>query len=187
MSSATAVFRAVEVPRYPMVVRALHWLTAALILVMFILGGWIVYFEPKDQVFDHTLYNLHESTGVTIWLLTVLRVGLRLTLGGTRLADDTPPALRVLATLNQLGLYAMLLVMPVLGLLDANSWGVSPRWYGTVQVPALIAQRPDAIAQQFSNVHRWGAITLLVLLGLHLVGVAYHGIVRRDGVVQHMV
>lgn len=184
--SATTLARLAPAARYPAALRALHWLMAALILAMFVMGVWMRYFEPKDPVFDHRLYNLHESTGVTIWILVWLRAAVRLGGGAPRLPDDTPAGVRLAAALNHAGLYLMLFLMPILGLLNANAWGVQLHWYEAVPVPVLIAKRPDAVAYQFSYAHWWGAATLLVLLILHLAGAAYHGLVRRDGVVRRM-
>jgi cytochrome b561 len=180
------VARQAELPRYAAAMRWLHWLTAALILVMFVLGIWIRYFEPKDAAFSHRLYNLHESTGLTIWLLVLARIAVRLATGAPPLPVDTPMAVRVLATLNHLALYAVLLTQPILGLMDANSWGVRIVWYEAVPVPTLIAKQPEAIANSYSDAHWWGAATLLLLLLFHIAGAAYHGLLRRDGVVRHM-
>ena len=172
--------------RYHPLLRALHWLTALLIAAMFVLGGWIVYFDPGDGPLKDTLYHLHESTGATIWVLVLVRIALRLATGAPRLPPGTPGAVRVLSGLNQLALYVVLLVQPVIGLADANAWGVELRWYGLFAVPSLIARRPEADAQALSDLHWYGAALLLALLALHVAGALYHGIVRRDGVLQRM-
>lgn len=60
--------------RYPPAVRWLHWITAALVLVMITLGLWMTYFEPKDEDLKYLLYDIHQSTGAVLFVLVVLRL-----------------------------------------------------------------------------------------------------------------
>jgi len=187
MSATTEAHGRPAMPsRYAASLRVLHWLTALLILGMFVLGVWIRYGSPKPDTLAHTLYNLHESTGVTLWLLVLLRIGLRLAKGAPKLPPDTPGGVRALASLNQFGLYVLLFVMPVLGFLDANSAGAPLVWYEAVPVPSPIGKQSDTIAGQFSDAHWCGALLLFLLLVLHIAGAAYHGFIRRDDVVSRM-
>jgi cytochrome b561 len=172
--------------RYAASLRVLHWLMAALVVVMFVLGLWIRYFEPKTPALDHRLYNLHESTGVTIFALLLLRVILRLTNPAPKLAPRTPGWVRGLATVNQAALYVLLFAMPIIGFLDANAWGAPLTWFEAVPIPSPIGRQPEAIAQQIANFHWWGAVVLFVLIALHFAGAAYHGLVRRDATLRHM-
>ena len=172
--------------RYAPALRLIHWLTAALILLLFFFGGWMVYFEPKDEAFKDQLYNIHQSIGVTVWVLVLIRIVVRLATGAPRLPPDAPAAVRVLATLNHVALYAVLLVQPVVGLADTNAWGFPLDWFGLFRVPWPIGKQPDDVAQRLTDMHWWGALTLLLLLAAHLAGALYHGLVRRDGVVRHM-
>jgi cytochrome b561 len=172
--------------RYAPALRALHLLTAILILGMFIVGGWIVYFDPGDGPFKETLYTLHESTGVAIWLLVLVRIVVRLASGAPKLPADTPGIIRAAATLNHIALYAVLVIQPLTGFADANAWGAPVNWYGLFVLPSPIGKQPDAVAQSFTDLHWWGALALLALLLAHFAGAAYHGLIRRDRVVRHM-
>ena len=185
MPSMQATDAAIE--RYSPVMRLIHWLTAVLVLLLFVFGGWIVYFDPGDGPLKDELYNLHQRIGITVWVLVLIRVVVRLATGAPRLPPDTPGTIRVLATLNHLALYAVLLVQPILGLMDTNAWGFPLQWFGLFQVPSPIGKQPDAVAQVFTNLHWFGALALLLLVGSHIAGALYHGVIRRDGVVRHMV
>jgi cytochrome b561 len=94
--------------------------------------------------------------------------------------------IRVLASLNHLALYLVLLVQPIIGLADTNAWGFPLRWFGLFDVPSPNGKLPDPQAQLLSDLHWWGALALLLLVGSHIAGAAYHGLIRRDGVVRHM-
>ena len=59
--------------RYTTTAAALHWLVAALVLVMILLG-WSMQAIPKIPVGPRVnAYNLHKSIGLSIMLLMVLR------------------------------------------------------------------------------------------------------------------
>ena len=93
--------RLTQALRYAPSLRLVHWLTALLILRMFVLVLWIRCGDPKPDALAHRLYNLHESTGVTLWLLLLLRIVIRLIKRGPKLPPGTPRSVRVLASLNQ--------------------------------------------------------------------------------------
>ncbi len=175
------------VARYAPTMRLIHWLTALLVLALFVLGGWIKYFAPPDGPFQDELYNLHESIGVTVWVLVLLRVVVRLATGAPKLPPGTPGIIRGLATLNHAALYLVLFVQPLIGLANSNAWGVKLQWFGLLPVPSLIGDQPDAVKDQLSNMHWFGALALLLLVGSHIAGALYHALIRRDGVFRHMV
>jgi cytochrome b561 len=172
--------------RYAAPLRWLHWITAVLVAGLLLIGSCLTYFPPPDGPFKELLYELHESTGMTVWLLVLLRIAVRLATGAPALPGGTPRAVRVLATLNHVALYLVLLVQPLVGLMDANAWGAPLHWYGLFLVPSPIGRQPDPVAQQYTDLHWWGAATLVLLLALHVAGALYHGLVRRDGVLRHM-
>jgi cytochrome b561 len=184
--SVTETVAAPLLDRYAPAMRVIHWLTALLVLALFILGGWIVYAEPADEALKDQLYNLHQSIGMTVWVLVLIRIVVRLATGAPKLSADTPAFVRVLATLNHLALYLVLLAQPLIGLADTNAWGFPLIWFGLFRVPSPVGKLADAAAQQLSDLHWFGALALLLLLGAHVAGAIYHGLIRRDGVVRHM-
>ena len=64
--------------RYSPVALWLHWLTAALVLAMIVVGIWMTYFEPKDEAFKFLLYDVHESVGAALFVLVLVRLLRRL-------------------------------------------------------------------------------------------------------------
>ena len=61
--------------RYSPVARVLHWLTVLLVVVMFVLGIAMVYLVPDSaEALSHRLYNTHESLGVVVLLVMLLRL-----------------------------------------------------------------------------------------------------------------
>ena len=174
------------ITRYHPLLRLLHWLTAVLVAGLFVAGGWIVYFDPGDGPLKERLYFLHESTGMLVWLLALARVLVRRIAGAPPLPEGTPRAVRLIAWLNHMALYGLLLVQPLLGLADANAWGAPLNWYGLFEVPWFFGKTAEPVAQTLSLLHWLGAILLAQLLLMHIAGAAYHIRVRRDGGLRRM-
>jgi cytochrome b561 len=172
--------------RYGPAARFFHWTTVILVVVMFGLGAWIKDFEPQDKAFKLELLTLHQSFGVILFVVVVLRFFVRLGNPPPMLYDQ-PALIRVGSRLNHYALYAMLLIQPVIGFLTTNALGVPVKWFGLFTVPSPIGRQDKAIAEQFAEAHELGAGLLVLLITLHLLGAAYHGIIRQDGVVKRMV
>ena len=170
---------------YPPAARWLHWITAALVVVMFTFGVWIVQFEPKDEALKLRLYAIHESTGVVVFLLVLVRLLRRLANPPAPLPSNVPGHFRIAARTNHALLYAVLLIQPVIGFLDTNAWGFPLQWAGLIEIPSPIGKN-EALAPILKGLHWFGAVVLLLLVAAHLGGAFYHGVIRRDGVVQRM-
>ena len=171
--------------RYPPMARKLHWATAALVGVMFVLGLWITYFEPKDEALKFALYDGHESTGAMVFVLVLARLGRRFADPPAPLPRTVPMVLRIAAHTNHMLLYALLLIQPVLGFLATNAWGFPLHWARLVPIPSPLGKN-ERLAPILSDLHGYGAALLLLLIGAHLCGAMFHAVIRRDGVAQRM-
>ncbi len=94
--------------RYGPTARFFHWTTVILVVVMFALGAWIKDFEPQNKAFKLELLNLHQSFGVLLFVVVVLRLFVRVG-NPPPLLSDQPALIRVGSRLNHYALYAMLL------------------------------------------------------------------------------
>jgi cytochrome b561 len=79
----------------------------------------------------------------------------------------------------------VLLIQPVIGFLATNAWGFPLVWAHLVPIPSPVGKN-EPLATILSGVHWYGALLLVLLIGAHLGGAFYHGVIRRDGVVQRM-
>ena len=101
------------------------------------------------------------------------------------LADDLPLLMRLGATLNHVALYVLLIVQPVVGFLGTNAWGFPLEWFYLVPIPSPIG-RHEALAPLLTNLHWFGAVAMVVLLGMHIVAVIHHTFIRKDGMLSRM-
>jgi cytochrome b561 len=171
--------------RYGFLRKLLHWLVVILVVVQAALGLWLVFDPPKDEALATQLFAAHDGNGAVILVLMLLRLGLRWLLGVPVLPAGTPIWVMSVSELNHRLLYLVLIVQPVIGYFNNGANGLPWSLYGRYDIPAIISKN-DLWAQYLGAAHAWGAVVLGVLVGLHLLGVAYHGIIRRDGVVRRM-
>ncbi len=192
MSTTSIAGRTREMPaprhvpaRYDATSRLLHWATVALVLAAAGLGLWIAHARPEEEALKLRLYTLHESIGVTIWLVTLLRLAWRLGHPPPPLPADMPDALKFAARLNHVAFYLWLLTMPAVGFVATNAWGFSLTWFGLVPLPGPVG-KDVPLAETLTLVHRVMAWSLVAMIGLHVSGALWHHFVRRDGTLRKM-
>lgn len=173
------------VSRYAASSRWLHWLTVLLLLVILPLGVWIGFFEPDDEAFKLRLYNVHESLGVLMFVLVLIRIVNRRLNPPPPLPPDMPAWMRSVARANHIGMYALLVLMPMIGFLATNAWGFPLSLFNVLPIPFPLG-KDEALAKVLSFLHLCGAIAIgLMILG-HLAGVVHHTFIRRDGLLGRM-
>lgn len=169
--------------RYGAVAQAFHWLTAVLVLVAFIYGPGgseqRVYSAARD--FDR---QLHETLGLTIFTLAVLRLLWRLV--DTR---PDPPAvprwMGLAAKLVQALLYVLLVALPVTAVTGAWLEAHPLTLLAGVKIAPLLPESHD-LGRTIASIHGWLGDTILWLAGAHALAALYHHFVRKDGVLLSM-
>jgi len=164
--------------------KALHWFIVALLIVQFVIA-WIMP-EIRRNTQPGTLINLHLSFGALILAVAIVRLGFRLIQGEPEpVASLLPWERRVSSTVYWL-LYLLLLVVPILGWINASWRGFPATVFGLFELPKLIATRAPGWGWT-GDVH--GLLSnylMLALVGLHVAAALYHYFIRRDGVLQRM-
>ena len=80
-----------------------------------ILGIYFVNGLDRQDPMRRILINWHESIGVTVLILSLLRLGWRLVNPVPRLPADFSPAKRILARGTHYALYALMILVPFIG------------------------------------------------------------------------
>ncbi len=169
--------------RYDPVAKSLHWLVFALVLVQFVIA-WTMP-EIRRGVVPERLINLHLSFGVLIMAVVLIRLVWRRLHPVAPANEGIPPWQERLAIAAHWLLYALLLVLPVLGWAAASARDWTVRVFDLVTLPRLVPSeaRIGFIAGDVHVVLSW---VLLGLIGLHVAAGLYHYFVRRDRVLQRM-
>jgi cytochrome b561 len=177
--------------RYTAVAIGLHWAIAIGIIGM-IAFGWIIDNmaggpgSPKVS-----LIQLHKSFGITILLLSIARVVWRL-MNPPPPEPPMPKWQAILATTVHVGLYVLIIAMPLTGWIMASaSTAHDTRYFGTLEVslPGFAgmddAQR-KGIDDAFHQVHGNLAWFIIAFLALHIMGALKHQFVDKDGLMARM-
>jgi cytochrome b561 len=168
--------------RYSTVAIAFHWLLALMILGAFCVGVYM-----SDLPFSMTrlkLFNYHKWAGITILLLSALRLLWRLT---HRPPPDLPMPRwqRVSAHAAHWALYALFFAVPLMGWAYSSSAGFPVVLFGVLPLPDFVS--PDkALAETLKARHGQLAFALAVVVVLHVAGALKHHFVDRDGLLQRM-
>ena len=169
--------------RYASSFQAIHWLTAIIVLVAFIYGPGgsesRVYSAARDA--DR---QLHETLGLTVLLLSLLRLGMRAVL--PRPAPVPAPAWMLLAARTvQVALYVLLFIVPLSAMTGAWLQGHALTLLGGVQVPPAWAGN-HSLGTTIAGIHTWLGDVILWVAGLHACAAIYHHAVLKDGVLASM-
>jgi cytochrome b561 len=181
IAAAPAVAPASQAGRFDRLSIALHWLTVALIAGQ-LATAWLL-LQATDGA--ALLLSVHRSMGLVTWLVVASRlVWVRAIAHPPPFPASLPKLQQLAAWLNEYGLYALLLAQPLTGLGDSLFRGKAIVLFGAT-VPALFDVN-KAVFHACHAAHELGAVALLALIALHTGAALFHGLVRRDGVLQRM-
>ena len=180
--------------RYGTVAMTFHWLIAALIATNLVLGFYFAnVMDPGDPGFD-IIIQTHKSIGLTVLVLSLLRLGWRLINPIPPLPADFSTGLRILARGSHYLFYILIIVIPLMGwaTVSASPRGTPTLYFGLFQWPhvpflaALPQAAKRAYSETFGDLHAWLAYSAAVLLVLHVSAAMWHEFSRRDDVLRRM-
>jgi cytochrome b561 len=170
--------------RYDRVAAGLHWLTAALVIALIVLGIGAEPMEKSWGVSALATLTVHKSLGMTVFVLTLLRLAWRLGHHPPPLPETTPRWQRASAHVAHFALYAFLLVLPVLGYLLSSGGPFPLQWFGLFDMPK--APVTKSLADAAHAAHVAGGITVAVLVVVHIAAALWHQLVQRDRLLARM-
>lgn len=164
-----------------------HWITVGLLAVAMPVGFVIEYIKDDAKT---VFYAIHESAGLTIFIVVLARLAWRLRYPPPPLPDRIPRQLQRVAAAVHHTLYGLLILQPILGFVATNAWGFPMRgdaaYLGLIDLPKFM-ETDEALAGVVQTAHNWVAFSILALLVLHIGGVIFHQAIRRDGTLLRMV
>ena len=154
--------------RYALSQILLHWSIVTLVIVQWLASDAMSEFFDRVEdgeagpVPDEPVALLHAGSGALILVLMLIRFGVRMQKGTPPLPVDMPAGLKLLARLNHWAFYLVLVLLPLSG------------------AASLF------VTEAAAGLHDAGTKVLLLLIAAHLAGVAYHTLIRRDGLIWRM-
>jgi len=161
--------------------RILHWIMAAMVLSMLLIGMTMV----ASLANYHWLVSIHRPLGIMALIAVVIRFV-------NRKRSTLPPfpptmsgAERRVAHASEMLMYCLLFVLPLVGwgMLSAGSYPIV--MYGPLHLPPILPANP-AIYSLLRRTHTILAYLLLGVFLAHLTGVLFHTLVVRDRLLKRM-
>jgi cytochrome b561 len=169
-------------PRFSLPSRLMHWLMAVLIVAMLFIGvGMAASVSQRYSL----LVSIHKPLGMVILVLVAIRFANRLFNNPPPLPANLPLIQRLAAHASHMVLYVLMFVMPLLGWSMLSAEGYPIVLFGSWQLPPILPQQ-EAVYAVLRRSHTILAYVLFVTVMMHLAAALYHGLIRRDGVLESM-
>ncbi|MBK3661118.1 cytochrome b [Bradyrhizobium diazoefficiens] len=159
-----------------------HWLIVALLAVQYPLG-WLMPDLHRGMT-PGAAMTFHVSIGISILVLTVLRLVWRLT-HPVAPESSLPAWQRLSSEAVHWLLYALVLATTLSGWLFASFRGWSISFFYLVPLP-MLASDNAAAGRTIDGLHQTMEWALLITIGIHIAAALAHILIYRDRVMQRM-
>ncbi len=167
--------------RYSLPLILLHWLAVPAMLAAFIIGE-VMEDLPRGPE-KISVMGWHILAGLTVAALLMPRIAIRLR-GVPPMHGEAAFWEAGLARAAHLVMYAVMLLLPLTGLLSILAGTRTVPVLGLFELPALFPL--SWLHEAMEEVHEAVARVFLVTLVMHVAATLWHVLVRRDGVLRRM-
>lgn len=172
-----------DVKNYNRLTRAIHWLSAVVIIGMFALGLWMVDLNYYSQWYK-TAPHWHKSIGLLLAAITLFRFIWK----HVTLSPKTEGKVYevMLAKLAHYAIYLLLIVIFTTGYLISTEDGRGIdvfNWFTVPGAGALFANQADTAGV----VHYYAACSLILLAILHTIAALKHHFIDKDNTLRKMI
>ncbi|CBL46496.1 Cytochrome B561 [gamma proteobacterium HdN1] len=169
--------------RYGSLSIGIHWLTALLILGVYVfieLQSWF----PKGSDTRALMKTWHFQLGLTVFFITLVRIAVRVMGPTPRIIPEIPAWQHWLSKAVQLALYAGMVLLPFAGWMMLSAAGKPVPFFG-LELPHLIGENSD-LAGQIKETHELIGKVGMFVIGLHTVAALYHHYFMHDNTLLRM-
>jgi len=166
---------------YGLISRVLHWVSAISIVGLFALGLWMV--ELGDN--DHWASHYHESIGILLTLLIVIRVCWRWANTTPKPARNTSLLEKRVAHRAHSFIYFTIFIILISGyfISASDNRGIDIfTWFTVSSLSELTIQQTD-IAKE---IHYWLSYMLIALVLIHILAALKHHFINKDNTLKRM-
>lgn len=160
--------------KYHLTARIFHWIGALLIV-----AAWYLIEQGEDFI------GLHKAVGFSFLVWTLLRIVGRFVTKAPA-AVPMPKWQTAISHLTHLALYAVMLAMPLTGLVAAIYSGYGVDVFGLFKIAGVDEPNRD-LARMLMGWHKdvlWTG--LLVLVAMHILAALHHQFIVKDGLLRRM-
>jgi cytochrome b561 len=168
---------------YTRTAKSLHWLMALMIFGLLGLGFYMSDLPLSPQKLK--LYSWHKWAGVTVFLLTLVRLAWRATHQPPLMPWQMSKLQQIAAHVGHVGLYLLMLAVPLSGWLMSSAKGFQTVWFGVLPIPDLLPKNKE-LGDLLLSLHQGLNLLLVVLLLTHIAAALKHHFIDRDDVLIRM-
>lgn len=169
--------------RYSTVAIVFHWLIAILVIIAWRIAAGAEHLEGEAW---SIAIAPHKAIGITILVLSLLRLVWRLMHTPPALPDQMAGWEKKLVRAVHLIFYVMLIGLPIGGWLAGSYYGVAINYFGIFEIPALPVAEDPAMGEAILDLHHEGGEILLILVALHILGAAKHQFYNKIPVINRI-
>jgi cytochrome b561 len=165
------------------IARAFHWGTALLILASLAMiesREW----APKGSALRAGLRDWHAQAGLMVLALVWFRVSWRLVGIEPAILPPPPAWQRRAAHAVEWTFYALMVVLPVLGIVMMQADGKAVSLLGASLPPMVAVDK--AWAHRLEDIHEWFGNVMMALIAAHVGAALWHRFVHRDNTLARM-
>ena len=173
--------------RYTGTAIALHWILALALIGIFAFGLYMTSlpFSPTKLKY----FNWHKWAGMTILILSALRIVWRITHRPPALPEAVSRSMPAWQHIAHHGvhhlMYVLFFAIPLVGWIYSSAAGFPIVLFGVLPLPDLVGKSPD-LAEALKPWHAYLAYALAALVVLHVAALLKHQLIDRDGLLARM-
>lgn len=167
--------------RYNAVARTLHWAIALAIVFNLLTGLFGEAIEDLWQPFP-----AHKAIGMLVLVLSVARIGWRLTWRRPPYPAGFSERQRKIAAAVHGVFYLLIVAMPLTGWIFSSAGTYPLTFFRLFAIPKLPVVKGMAIVGAAHEAHELLGYSFAALVVLHVAAALYHHRVLRDGTLQRM-
>ena len=176
--------RASPAEHYDPVAKTLHWLMA--LAILFLIGFGLYMTTQPASLRTFRLFDFHKAVGISLMVLAVLRLAWRFYRPPPPvLTEGAKPGELWLAHAVHVALYALMIVIPIVGWIGASASGLPMTYFGLGPIPALI-ESSEQIREIALSLHGWLNRLFMAVIALHVAGALKRHFVLRDATLRRM-
>lgn len=166
---------------------ALHWIIGVAIIIMLVMG---LVMEDVPDTMKPFVYMMHKSVGLTILVLSFVRLGWRLMHTAPALPSTMKSWEVAVSKITHGAFYLLMIGIPLSGWALVSSapapYDYPVMWFNLFQWPTLPFERAKETVESFAEIHEVLANLTIALLLLHVGGALKHHFVEKDNVLARM-
>lgn len=167
--------------RYNGIARIFHAVIAIMVIFNLLsgIGG-----DAIEDVWNP--FPIHKATGIIILLLSLGRIGWRLSWKMPAWPATMGNLQRLVAKVTHLAFYALMLIVPLTGWIMSSAGKYPISIYGLFEWPKLAVAKGSALAEIAHEGHELLGFLMAGLVVLHVAAALHHHFVMKDNILRRM-